>query len=301
MNNTISPIHGPLLQCIFSTNVQKYFTTLPFNCNILTTTTSSRASSFKCRSIKHENTSESHQGFSVLKTNTQCDIGSMWSSMGFYVFSIHIPLSFGGLSAAAKILRQAVLVPQVEALLVLAIQTLELSIVLLLLKYHGKPQYDLPDFFRANKSSKERSWLLASAVGFGFLLSLVFITSYIADRWIGGTKDVNNPFLKEILSSGSTSVTACTFAYCIITPLLEEVVYRGFLLTSLASKMKWPQAVAISSIVFSVAHLSGENFLQLVIVGFVLGCSYCWTGNLSSSIAIHSLYNALILFSTFMS
>lgn len=34
--------------------------------------------------------------------------------MGFYVFSIHVPLSFGGLSAAAKILHQPVLDPQTE-------------------------------------------------------------------------------------------------------------------------------------------------------------------------------------------
>lgn len=72
-----------------------------------------------------------------------------------------------------------------QAFLILGIQTLELSIVLLLLKCPGKPQYDLPDFFHANKSSKRRSWLLTSVLGFGFLLSLVFITSYFADRFMG--------------------------------------------------------------------------------------------------------------------
>lgn len=72
-----------------------------------------------------------------------------------------------------------------QAFLVLGIQTLELSIVLLLLKCPGKPQYHLSDFFHANISSKRRSWLLASLLGFGFLLSLVFITSYFADRLMG--------------------------------------------------------------------------------------------------------------------
>lgn len=72
-----------------------------------------------------------------------------------------------------------------QALLILGIQILELSIVLLLLKCSQKPRYDLSDFFHANKSSKQRSWLLASALGFGCLLSLVFITSYSADRLMG--------------------------------------------------------------------------------------------------------------------
>ncbi|PIN25221.1 hypothetical protein CDL12_02040 [Handroanthus impetiginosus] len=151
-----------------------------------------------------------------------------------------------------------------RALLILGIQALELSV------------YDLLGFFNANKSSEERSWLLASLLGFGFLLSLVFITSYFADTLMGPR--MNNLILKEILSSGSSSITAWILVYCIITPLLEKVVHSGFLVTSLASKMKRQQAFAISSI----------DFLQLFIVGFVFRCSYCWMGNLSLFIAIHS-------------
>ena len=40
--------------------------------------------------------------------------------MGFYVFSIHVPLSFGGLSAAAKILHQPVLDPQTQVCILVA-------------------------------------------------------------------------------------------------------------------------------------------------------------------------------------
>ncbi|XP_042063055.1 uncharacterized protein LOC121806944 [Salvia splendens] len=285
------------LQCQFPANLFTDYGNRLLKCNSF-----GKRVSFIRRCIKNETKSQPHQGFSVLATDPhpQLDIGSIWSSMGFYVFSIHVPLSFGGLSAAAKILHQPVLDPQTEAFFIFAIQTLELSIVLLLLKCPGKPQYDLKDFFRANKSSKQRSWLLASVLGFGVLLSLVFITSYFAERLIG-PKDVNNPFLKDILTGSWSSATACVLVYSIITPLLEEVVYRGFLLTSLASTMNWQLAVAISSVVFSASHFSGENFLQLLIVGFVFGCSYCWTGNLSSSICIHSLYNALIMYLTFIS
>ena len=109
---------------------------------------------------------------------------------------------------------------------------------------------------------------------------------------------VNNPVLKEILLSSNISKAACFLVYCITTPLLEETVYRGFLLRSISSTMKWQRAIFISSVVFSAAHFSGENFLQLFIIGCVLGCSYCWTGNLSSSIFIHSLYNAMTLILT---
>ena len=112
---------------------------------------------------------------------------------------------------------------------------------------------------------------------------------------------VNKPILKEILLSSNVSEIACILVYCIVTPLLEETIYRGFLLTSLASTTKWQQAVIISSAIFSAAHFSGENSLQLFVIGCVLGCSYCWTGNLSSSIVVHSLYNALTLTVTLLS
>ncbi|XP_034701243.1 uncharacterized protein LOC117926265 isoform X4 [Vitis riparia] len=219
--------------------------------------------------------------------------------MAFYFFSLHIPFSFGGLSVVAQILHQPVIDPQTEALSILALQTLELTGALLLLNFTAKPGYRF-SVFRGDQLSTRRNWLLTSAIGFGFLVLLVFLTSLVADILIG-PKAVNNPILKEILLSSNVSEIACILVYCIVTPLLEETVYRGFLLTSLASTMKWQQAVIITSAIFSAAHFSGENSLQLFIIGCVLGCSYCWTGSLSSSIVIHSLYNALTLTITLLS
>lgn len=107
---------------------------------------------------------------------------------------------------------------------------------------------------------------------------------------------------KEILSSGPIAKMAFFFLYCFITPLLEETVYRGFLLTSLcSSKMKWQQAVILSSFIFSLAHFSSDSSPQLFVIGCVLGCSYCWSGNLLSSLTIHALYNALTLIVTILS
>ncbi|CAL8136423.1 unnamed protein product [Prunus armeniaca] len=184
--------------------------------------------SFKCFCHKTENTHEaSSEGFSVLAADASWDHGSLWSTMAFYMFSLHIPLSFGGLSVVAHVLHEPILDPQIEA--------------------------------------------------------------------------INNPVLKEILVSSNISKAACVLVYCIVTPVLEETVYRGFLLASISSAMKWQSAVLISSAIFSAAHLSGENSLQLFIIGCVLGCSYCWTGNLRSPILIHSLYNAMTLMITFLS
>ncbi|XP_022748896.1 uncharacterized protein LOC111298453 [Durio zibethinus] len=254
----------------------------------------------KCHCTQNRNTDQSTQGFSVLTSDIPWKTGSLWSTMAIYMFNLHIPLGFGGLSIGAYILHQPVLEPQTQALSLLVFETLELLATLLLLKSTIKPKYRLMNFFKFNKLSTDRNWLLASALGFGILILLVFLTSIIADRFYG-VKDANNPILKKMLQSSDISKVACFIVYCIVTPLLEEMVYRGFMLASLASTMNWKQAVVLSAAIFGAAHFSGENFLQLFVIGCMLGCSYCGTGNLNSSILIHSLYNALTLIITFIS
>lgn len=238
--------------------------------------------------------------YSVLREeDSPWQSGDVWTNLVLYLFTLHIPLSFGGFSVVAFFTgQQPLLHPQTQAISLLTIQVLEFNAALVVLKSTAKPQYKFSSFFENNKLLSDRNWFLSSALGFGFIALLVCLTSLLADRLLG-FKTVSNPTLKEILLNSDISRVCCVTAYCIVTPLLEEVVYRGFLLTSLSSTMKWQQAVVISSVVFSAIHFSGENFVQLFIIGCVLGCSYCWTGNLKSSIVIHSLYNALTLFMTY--
>ncbi|TYJ00050.1 hypothetical protein E1A91_A13G060800v1 [Gossypium mustelinum] len=271
---------NPLLRCSFFST--KFSSTL-----------------LKCHCCTHnKDTDKSTQGFSVLTSHIPWKTESLWSTMALYMFNLHIPLGFGGLSIVSYLLHQPVLDPQTEALSLLVIDTLELLATFFLLKSTIKPNNRLLDIFKVNPL--EGNWLLASALGFGVLILLVFLTSIVVDG-LYGIKDVNNLILKEMLVRSDISKGACITVYCIITPILEEMVYRGFMLASLASTMNWKQAVVISAAVFSAAHLSGENFLQLFVIGCILGCSYCGTGNLSSSILIHSLYNAFTLIITFLS
>ncbi|CAB4303852.1 unnamed protein product [Prunus armeniaca] len=66
---------------------------------------------------------------------------------------------------------QAINNPELKEILAISLllaQILELIAALLLLQSSAKPQYKFVDFFKANKVSKKRSWLLASAVGYWF-------------------------------------------------------------------------------------------------------------------------------------
>ncbi|KAL9678247.1 hypothetical protein QQ045_016089 [Rhodiola kirilowii] len=255
--------------------------------------------------LKHSGTqhpSEKSDGFSGIPRDVPFDKENLWSNFSLYLFSVHVPLSFGGLSTVAYVMNLTYLDPQMEALLQLTIQTLELIIVLSLLDYATKPESEALSFLKSSKLSSQRKWWLASSVGFVVLILLIFLTSIVEDVLFGPKlQAANKAILKEILQSSDITKTACFLAYCVIIPLLEEIVYRGYLLSTLASKTKWQYAVLMSSLVFSAAHFSIDDAFQLFVIGCILGCSYCWTGNLRTSILIHSMYNAVSLVITLVS
>ncbi|KAJ4976770.1 hypothetical protein NE237_001876 [Protea cynaroides] len=237
-----------------------------FGSNIFSYSKFSSRASFKFLCIEKQKGNDDFEGFSLLSPDTPWDSGSIWSTMALYFFSLHIPLSFGGLSVVAEIMHQPVLGPQTKATSLILIQSMEFWGALVLLTYAAKPQYKLSGLFQALKFPNQRNWMHAAIIGFGVLILLVLLTSVLADKIIG-PKDLNNNILKEILSSGSISRIECFLIYCLITPLLEETVYRGFLLRSLTTTMKWHQAVIVSSCIFSAAHFSAENSLQLFLIG----------------------------------
>lgn len=78
----------------------------------------------------------------------------------------------------------------------------------------------------------------------------------------------------------------------VLAPLLEETVFRGFLLTSLTKWVSTPAAILISAGAFALAHLTPGEFPQLFALGVVLGLSYAQTRNLFTPVFIHSLWNS---------
>uniref|UniRef100_A0ACD5W396 Uncharacterized protein n=1 Tax=Avena sativa TaxID=4498 RepID=A0ACD5W396_AVESA len=239
------------------------------------------------------------QEYSVLSADIPWETEDIWRTFAGYLLILHIPLSFGGLDAVAKGLHCSSIDPLTTVVSTAMLQLGELTLGLALLQYSAKPHHQVQTFF-SRKFSSRHSWIKESVLWFGLLMSMVFITSLIADRLVG-LEDAYDPILKEILSDSPTSRLVCFFLYCVIAPLSEETIYRGFLLTALSSSMRRRNAIIVSSLMFSVAHLSVQSFFQLFIIGCITGLAYCRTGTLAASFTIHSLYNAVILFTTIMS
>ncbi|KAK1607737.1 hypothetical protein QYE76_031410 [Lolium multiflorum] len=102
---------------------------------------------------------------------------------------------------------------------------------------------------------------------------------------------------------GSSNIsTACLLGITgVLAPILEETVFRGFLLVSLTMWFSTPVSILITAAVFALAHLTPGEFPQLFVLGVALGFSYSQTRNLLTPITIHAVWNSgVILLLTFL-
>jgi membrane protease YdiL (CAAX protease family) len=82
----------------------------------------------------------------------------------------------------------------------------------------------------------------------------------------------------------------------VIAPLLEEMLFRGFVQTTIRSFINiknsaWP-AIAASSVFFATMHENPAHWPALFVLGVCLGYSYEKSGSLFRPIFIHFFFNA---------
>jgi uncharacterized protein len=143
-------------------------------------------------------------------------------------------------------------------------------------------------------------WWLWGIGGYLAALPLVLAVSLINQRiWQG--QGGNNPIL-PIALAGKDSLALAVFVFTasVAAPLFEEVLFRGFLLPSLTRYMSTWGAIALSSLIFAVAHLSLSEVLPLMTLGMVLGFVYARSRNLAAAMLLHGLWNAGTLVSLFV-
>jgi membrane protease YdiL (CAAX protease family) len=86
------------------------------------------------------------------------------------------------------------------------------------------------------------------------------------------------------------------FVAVVIAPLLEEMLFRGFVQTTIRSffgvrNSAWP-AIAASSVFFAIMHADPGHWPALFVLGVCLGYSYEKSGSLFRPIFIHLFFNA---------
>jgi len=138
--------------------------------------------------------------FSILSPVVPWEPDDIWRIYAGYFFVLHIPLSFGGLGAVAKVLKCSSLDPMTTVISTVLLQLVELSLALALLQYTAMAGNDVQAFFASKVST--RNWIKETIICFTVLMILVWITSILADKLVGSEVRWLSHFIPLILHIG---------------------------------------------------------------------------------------------------
>ena len=211
----------------------------------------------------------------------------------FFVQQIFLPLLLGLLPIKASELGV-----RLQSFYVLGTYVLLSFGGLLVLYLSLKPFFPLPEgWFRFNWRS---NWIIWGIGGYLVALPLVILVSLINQQiWQG--QGGSNPLLQIALNNkDSVALVVFFITASVAAPLFEEIMFRGFLLPSLTRYQSPWSAIALSSLLFAIAHLNVSEVIPLATLGMVLGFTYVRSGNLLAPMLLHCLWNSGTLISLFI-
>jgi len=153
------------------------------------------------------------------------------------------------------------------------------------------------DWFRFQVNGRGLLW----GIG-GYLTALPLMLGVsIVNQQIWQGQGGSNPLLQIVLEENDpVALGIFLFTAAVAAPVFEELLFRGFLLPSLTRYFPVWGAIALSALVFAIAHLSLSEVLPLAVLGSVLGVVYVRSRNLMAPMLLHSLWNSITMIGLFI-
>ena len=148
-----------------------------------------------------------------------------------------------------------------------------------------------------------RHWIydsLRGMLGYLAIYPVCWVTSLLS-LWAFTYLDSNfkpnvHSTLNAILDTSLGWKCLIIFSATVLTPIYEEILFRGLLQSMLRRYITPWLAILISSIIFGMAHFKNpEHVLPLIIFGIALGYHYERTGRLWASILMHAVFNLIAI------
>jgi membrane protease YdiL (CAAX protease family) len=136
-------------------------------------------------------------------------------------------------------------------------------------------------------------------LGIGLLLlSFVFNLAY---SQLLGVFDLSVQPDFSLLFEETSSPWLVFLAGVVIAPVIEEIIFRGFIFAGLVKRYGWQKAALISAIIFALIHMQPLAFLPIVLLGLIFSYLYFKSGSIWPAVAIHMITNALGLGAAYFS
>lgn len=143
------------------------------------------------------------------------------------------------------------------------------------------------------------SWILA----FPMIVAITQLLTVVLSDWFGFdlTEQLAVRQVKSVLPYPFL-LTATVLTVVVVVPMIEELLFRGFLQEALISWMKPWRAIVVTSVVFALFHFSisqGINNLLILSSLFLLSCMLGFLkerqGSLWAPVGLHATFNAISL------
>ena len=119
------------------------------------------------------------------------------------------------------------------------------------------------------------------------------VLSPVLPSWAIVPEEYN--FVAQFGKSRGMAKTLLFFILAVMTPVIEEIFFRGLIHSVLKRAFSIHGAIIISSSVFAVTHV----YPEVVIISFLMGCSLAWLRerdkSLLGSMIAHTTVNGLSL------
>ncbi len=111
-----------------------------------------------------------------------------------------------------------------------------------------------------------------------------------------GIEPEQQDIINNILSEDSLGVLAfMIFFGMLAAPIVEELLFRGFLQSAVRITCNKMQTILISGFVFALIHWNVHVFLQIFILGLLLAYLFEITGSLIAPLTVHVCHNTTTL------
>lgn len=185
--------------------------------------------------------------------------------------------------------------PGMHAILAIASVVIAAAITVLFVRRAWPAQWSRaePHGFGLTAARQRSSYLVAVVLG----VAIVFLGGVLTQLLARGQPVEQDVTLMAAGVSLYTRIALAVLVVC-VAPFVEELVFRGVLLSGLATRMRVRWAIAGSALVFGTAHLGDFGFAwypipQLVLLGLVLGWLRVRSGSLWPSITLHATNNLI--------
>lgn len=119
---------------------------------------------------------------------------------------------------------------------------------------------------------------------------IMWLTSFIGNSWENSKTEAVQQNITVF------TVLIAFISAAVISPIYEEIFYRGFVYRWLRTRVGWIGAVLLSSMIFTIVHIPTYNAMPVnFFSGIIFALAYERTGSIWPSVIIHGLTNGIMV------